>query len=464
MKKIIITLIILGIAVTSSATIINIPADYPTIQQGIDASADGDTVLVQPGMYYENINFNGHNIVLGSLFLTTGDTSYISTTIIDGNSSGTVLTFENGEDSTAVTVGFTIQNGLGYSQIDGAGGGITCKNNSFPTITHNMITGNVAIGSQWADGIGGGVYCSNSNAIIKNNIINGNLASRGMWAFGFGGGIACTDNSNAIICHNSIHGNVADDYGGAIYCGNSAPAIINNTISLNNAQNGGGIVTFYTSYPIITNTIFWGDSASVDGNEIFGDDASWPTINYCDIQDILWPGEGNISIDPLFKYPVNGDFHLMYTFCGDSLDSPCIDAGSPHYADSLLDCSRGLGTTISDMGAYGGGDSAIVGIFDSLSSLPDRYLLLQNFPNPFNNETRISFILVQDAKDIELNIYDIMGRLVRSSYWSYLPAGEHNIIWDSKNNCSKPLTSGIYFCSLSISGEVAAKKLMTLLK
>jgi hypothetical protein len=81
-------------------TIINIPADYPTIQQGIDASIDGDTVLVQPGTYVENINFNGHNIVLGSLFLTTGDTSYIAQTVIDGDSAGTVVAFENGEDST----------------------------------------------------------------------------------------------------------------------------------------------------------------------------------------------------------------------------------------------------------------------------------------------------------------------------------------------------------------------------
>jgi hypothetical protein len=48
---------IIIIYVAPYATIINIPADYPTIQQGIDASTDGDTVLVQPGMYVENINF-----------------------------------------------------------------------------------------------------------------------------------------------------------------------------------------------------------------------------------------------------------------------------------------------------------------------------------------------------------------------------------------------------------------------
>jgi hypothetical protein len=81
----------------ASATIINVPADSSTIQGGINGSSNGDTVLVQPGTYVENINFNGHNIVLGSLFLTTGDTIYISTTIIDGDSAGTVVTFESGE-------------------------------------------------------------------------------------------------------------------------------------------------------------------------------------------------------------------------------------------------------------------------------------------------------------------------------------------------------------------------------
>ncbi|MFQ5868778.1 MAG: hypothetical protein ACE5JC_02625, partial [Candidatus Zixiibacteriota bacterium] len=46
---------------TANATIINIPGDYPTIQEGIDHGADGDTVLVQPDTYFENLNFNGHN-------------------------------------------------------------------------------------------------------------------------------------------------------------------------------------------------------------------------------------------------------------------------------------------------------------------------------------------------------------------------------------------------------------------
>ena len=84
------------------ATILNVPDDYPTIQIGIDASANSDTVLVMPGIYFEHINFNGKNIVVGSFILTSGDTSYISQTVIDGNNLyQSVVSFWNGEDSTA---------------------------------------------------------------------------------------------------------------------------------------------------------------------------------------------------------------------------------------------------------------------------------------------------------------------------------------------------------------------------
>ena len=87
------------------ATIINVPADYATIQGGINASTNGDTVLAQPGTYIENINYNGKNVTVASLFLTTADTSYISQTIIDGDSLDCVVRFQNGEDLTAVLMG-----------------------------------------------------------------------------------------------------------------------------------------------------------------------------------------------------------------------------------------------------------------------------------------------------------------------------------------------------------------------
>ena len=120
---------------TLFGNIINIPDDYPTIQQGIDASVNGDTVLVQPGTYVENINYNGKNIAVASLFLTTQDTTYISQTVINGDSSA-------------------------YD-----GGGIYCLDSS-PTLESVTITGNSAGLS------GGGICCYNySNPIFVNCIL-----------------------------------------------------------------------------------------------------------------------------------------------------------------------------------------------------------------------------------------------------------------------------------------------------
>ena len=149
--------IILFLFGTLSATIINVPSDPPTIQSGIDFASEGDTVLVAGGTYYENINYNGKNIVVGSLFLTTQDTSYISSTIIDGNQSGSVVYFTNGSDSTAVLSGFTIQNGSRGITIYGSpklenviiadnssafGGGILVHEGSHPVLVNCILWNN----------------------------------------------------------------------------------------------------------------------------------------------------------------------------------------------------------------------------------------------------------------------------------------------------------------------------------
>ena len=126
-----ITIIMIG---GLTAGTIQVPADYATIQAGINAAFPGDTVLVADGTYYENIDFKGKAITVASYYLSDGDTTHVNSTIIDGSQPvdpniGTVVTFLSGEDTTSVLYGFTITRGSGTlneSQTARGGGGILC--------------------------------------------------------------------------------------------------------------------------------------------------------------------------------------------------------------------------------------------------------------------------------------------------------------------------------------------------
>jgi len=236
--------------------------------------------------------------------------------------------------------------------------------------------------------------------------------------------------------------------GGGIHIIRSNPTISNNIIKENET---GGIACWWYSNPVLINNIIRDNNLYEVSNH-----SSAPAINYCNIQG-GWPGTGNIDVDPLFRDPENGDFHLMSIACGDSVDSPCIDAGDPNILDSLLDCSWGLRGSRSDMGAYGGGDSVAVGIVGNVPSLPDRFMLLQNYPNPFNAQTTIRFIL-PESQQVQLTIYDLLGRQVEMPVDEYREAGAHAITYDASR-----LSSGVYFARLE-SGESSKSIKMVLLK
>ncbi|MEJ2050826.1 MAG: right-handed parallel beta-helix repeat-containing protein, partial [Calditrichota bacterium] len=238
------------------ANIIHVPGDsLITIQTAIDSSETGDTVLVQPGTYPENITIS-KNIVLGSLFLTTGDANYIFSTIIDPPGS-VVVVFGGGRDSTCILTGFTITGG----NSSGYGGAIRCVNTS-PIISHNIIRDNTVNGGMpsW----GGGIFLEvNSNPkIIYNQILN-NTATYSTTQ-GWGGGIY-SKNSNPFIAHNTISGNSADVNGGGIYFLNSQVRVYNNTIKANSSQYGGGIYCDGNSSGIISGNTIHTDSAWYGG-------------------------------------------------------------------------------------------------------------------------------------------------------------------------------------------------------
>lgn len=245
------TLVIL-VALTNvekiQATIINVPADQLTIQDGIESATMSDTILVQPGTYIENINFNGKNIVVGSLFITTNDTNYIDISIIDGNYNGSVVTFENGENNTAVLSGFTIKHGQALR-----GAGIYCYSSS-PTVENVVVTSN-RITEAWWDG-GGGIKCLFSNLILRNTTVKNNTVDG---FHGYGGGIFLEFCTQPIFENINIIGNNSELYGGGIYI-NFSSSILNNVTVKNNTSHIGAGIKITESNSILTNV-------NITGNE-----------------------------------------------------------------------------------------------------------------------------------------------------------------------------------------------------
>jgi len=326
----ILTVILLSKSSFLLATTINVPDDYSTIQAAINAAQQGDTVLVQSGIYAENINFNGKNIVIASLFLTTSDTSYVSQTVIDGGDAGRVITITNGESNEAKVIGFTIQNGntLVDGSFIGPGAGIYISGNSSPIITNNIIQYNSSVPNENSVGSGGGISCSGAdNAIIENNIIRYNEA------FPSGGGIMVWISGQITVRHNLFYGN------SVILCGDCTSGY----------QRHGGGLRFENSDGIFQNNTLWNNLSNGVDNDYDGNNGGEnnivervnlsdpPNFKYCMSLDDL-PGNSNITGDPLFVNEEHNNYNLQW-------GSPAIDSGDP---TSPLDVDN----TQADIGAY----------------------------------------------------------------------------------------------------------------
>lgn len=459
---------ILSFNLTAKAVIKNVPSQYSTIQSAINSSTQGDTILVQPGTYLENIIFRGKNIVVTSRYYQNNDYSFIGSTIINGSNpafpdTASCILFINHEDSTAVLQGFTITGGAGTKWADEHGAGLYREGGgilvaySNPVIQNNIIKNNYCLEGGGVSSTGGGglrigdCYCKLFNNIILNNSAR------------YGAGIVLNytggEYRNNVICKNFGSQDYGSGSGMWINSNFSRPKTIeNNTIVSNSALSGiPGILGFSGVQGNLKNNIVWNNTSPTTG-QISGNNL---TVRYCDVQG-GYTGAGNINVDPFFD---STNYYLKN-------NSPCIDKGDssliyndpPDQNNPSNAKWPARGFLRNDMGAYGGPGSkvlanTVVGV-NSLNEIlsPDKFYLNQNYPNPFNPSTVISYQLTVNSF-VSLKIFDVLGNEVADLVNQMQIAGSYRVDFNAGI-----FPSGNYFYRLSTENGISETKKMLFIK
>jgi hypothetical protein len=262
----------------STAAVVHVPGDQPTIQAGIDAAAAGDTVLVAAGTYTgagnHSIDFGGRDLVL---LAAEGSAN----TIIDCEAQARGLWFVNGETAAAIVEGFTVQNGL----VDDVGGGVVCLLSS-PTFRDCAFIDN-------SGDSGGAMWLKSSSPEIMGCSFTGNFGGGNSFNAGRGGAIWCGDWSSPTISECTFEDNVGKR-GGAVWCsGVSSPTMTDCVFTGNVATSMGGAVMSFGagSDPMLTDCEFTGNAASSAGGAAVAIESA-PTFDGCAFTANLVPIRG----------------------------------------------------------------------------------------------------------------------------------------------------------------------------
>jgi hypothetical protein len=344
-----------------SGVTIDVPGDEPTIQAGIDAASDDDTVVVAADTYTGTGNTD---LDFGGKRITVRSASGAASCTIDCEDSARAFHFHSGESLGSVVDGFRIIRGR--ATFPGSGGAIFCELSSNPTIRNCVISGcssalhggavacigalavleDCTITGNTAVHRGGGV-CIDIDAVIMvpvivRCVISDNVAS-GPWSEG--GGLSFSGDALAgtpvMVANSLITGNSAATSGGGVHFKNSSHVgMVNCTV----CDNSAGSITLGQQLHCddgtaltVTNCILWNDASNYEA-PVALTGSSQLTISYSN----TWNGTYGINVFSGctldFDYDtnigwdwINGEDEPLFAGAGDyhlTAASPCIDTGT----------------------------------------------------------------------------------------------------------------------------------------
>jgi hypothetical protein len=384
------------ISTLCSQTIIRVPKDYDKIQTALDSSNSHDTILVSQGIYHENLSITKPITMIGDTngtTMITTDSLYLAAIYI--NTSNVLLR------------NFHIVK-------EPANEGIMIVNSDSCTIDKCVIDTNLHILSFTDKNYFYGIYVlSSKNILVTNSIIKDNKGGASFWGTSVEGGdaigIRIEWSSDIEVKNCQLYNNKRGESSEGTYGNGTGINVINSThnIYIRNCsiyKNNIGIMFYY-----------FNSLATVGGSPLFANDIY---------------GNSDYNIRNNSDTTINATYNYWGTSDRDSIEATL----------------------------WGNVDieNYITSIQPLIIENPGTFILYQNYPNPFNPVTHIKYIL-PSAGEVQIKIYDSIGRLVKELYDGYQYAGSYEVLFNDNN-----LSSGVYYYLIEYNGRKKIKKMVIL--